>query len=539
MRSKLYEPYVRFFRWATDRLENREGIVCFISNNSFVEEGAFDGMRKHLAEEFSRIYHLDLHGDVRRAPDKSGTAYNVFGIKVGVGITIAVRHRRHTDSRIFYGAVSADARRSEKLKWLATHQSIRGIEWRQIFPDRTHTWIKAPKADAFFGLTPLGSNDAKRAKGRTAILGRRVAQRLYSLGVSTNRDDTAYAFSQELLLRKVHYFEDAYNAHVDRWRRLKRKPNVNDWVDVSRVKWSSTLKGHLQRGRTFEADAAKLRVALYRPFTKRMVYYDRLVVDRPGRFSVIFPASGSDVENRVICVPARGGRGSWMTLMTNVVPDLHLSSIDAVQCFPLYVYNSRGDREVNVFDSWLTAITKRAGTGVTAEDVFHYHYGVLHHPEYRQVFRKALQRELPRLPLPVDRDQFDGFCNAGYELAKLHLDYEQVDPFPLTWVETPDEPFTLRVEHMKLNDDGSSLVVNDYLTLNGIPPRVFDYRLGNRSALEWIVQQYQVRRDDTGDIVDDPNRPGDDDYIVKLVARVISVSLETMDVVERLPGLAL
>ena len=539
LRSKLYEPYVRFFRWATDRLEDRDGIVCFISNNSFVEERAFDGMRRHLADAFSRIYHLDLHGDVRRDPDKSGTAYNVFGIRVGVGITIAIRHRRHTDTRIFYAAASADARRSEKLKWLAESESVRGIDWREIHPDGRHAWITAPKADVFSTLVPLGSKSAREMKGPTASLKPDVAQRLFSLGVSTNRDDTAYAFSEDLLLRKVARFEEAYSAHVDRWRRLKRKPNVHDWVDVSHVKWSSTLKSHLQRSSTFEVNGAKVRVSLYRPFTKRSIYYDRVVVDRPGRFDVIFPEREAGFENRVLCVPTPGGRGGWMTLMTNVIPDLHLSSIDAFQCFPLYAYDSTGNRQVNIFEWWLSAVRERAGARVTAEDVFYYHYGVLHHPKYRQTFGKALQHELPRLPLPVGKGEFDGFCEAGYRLAEFHVHYDRVDPFPLKWVETPGEPLTLRVERMKLNNDRSSLVVNDYLTLDGIPREVFEYRLGNRSALDWVIHQYRVKRDEAGEIVDDPNRPEDDEYIVKLVGRVISVSLETMKEVRQLPDLDL
>lgn len=139
LKNKLYDPYVRFFRWASDRLDDRDGIVCYVSNNSFVEETAFDGMRKHLHEEFSEIYHLDLHGDVRRHPDKTGTAFNVFGIQVGVGITVAVRHRNHRGHRIFFASTSPDMRRDAKLAWLRGLASIRGVEWHEIVPDARHT----------------------------------------------------------------------------------------------------------------------------------------------------------------------------------------------------------------------------------------------------------------------------------------------------------------------------------------------------------------------------------------------------------------
>ena len=95
--NKLSDAYVKFFRWAVERLEERDGIVCFITNNSFVDQIAFDGMRKNLLQDFTKIYHTDLHGNIRENPNLSGTTHNVFGIQVGVGITVAIRKVRHVD----------------------------------------------------------------------------------------------------------------------------------------------------------------------------------------------------------------------------------------------------------------------------------------------------------------------------------------------------------------------------------------------------------------------------------------------------------
>src|SRR5260370_39025135 len=102
LRTQLYDAYVRFFRWATDRLQGRDGIVCFVSNNSFVDQFAFDSMRRHLLQDFTQLYHLDLHGNVRKNPKLSGTTHNVFGIQLGVGITVAVRCNSHPEKKLYY-----------------------------------------------------------------------------------------------------------------------------------------------------------------------------------------------------------------------------------------------------------------------------------------------------------------------------------------------------------------------------------------------------------------------------------------------------
>ncbi len=171
---------------------------------------------------------------------------------------------------------------------------------------------------------------------------------------------------------------------------------------------------------------------------------------------------------------------------------------------------------------------------ITKWDIFYYVYGILHHPGYRERFAENLKRELPRIPLAPD---FRAFAAAGQELAKLHIDYEKLEPWPLEWIETPDVPLSYRVDDkLRLSKDKTSLKVNDSLTLAGIPPEVFRYRLGNRSALVWVIDQYRVSEDKRSRIRSDPNRPDDPEYIVRLVGQVVRVSIDTMKLIDALPG---
>jgi predicted helicase len=531
--SKLYDPYVKFLRWATDRLAGRDGIVCFITNNSFVDQTAFDGMRKCLHEDFARIYHLDLQGNVRRNPTLSGTAYNVFGIQVGVGVTLAMRRKKQARHQIRYFAVPLEWRRHQKLQWLATSRSYLRLKHKRLMPDETNTWLRPQGAGDFARFLPMGTKEAKESGD---IGGQQVLFKTYCLGVSTNRDTVVYDFSRASLIQHVTVFCEAYNAEVDRFRRHRSEvQNIDDFIDYSRVKWSSTLKRHLQRCQHAQFADARVRLSLYRPFTKQHLYYDRLFVDRPALFSNVLPDDRSEQENALLCVPTVGNRGLWTPIAASLIPNLNMTSIDAFQCFPFYVYDEDGShRRENVTD-W--ALKQFRGhyrkKKLTKWDIFYYVYGILHHPGYRERFAENLKRELPRIPLAPD---FRAFATAGERLARLHLDYEKLEPWPLQWVETPGVPLSYRVEKMRLSKDKTALKVNDSLTLGGIPPEVFEYRLGNRSALEWVIDQYRVSEDKRSGIRSDPNRPDDPEYIVRLVGQVVRVSLETVRIIRALPA---
>ncbi len=195
LNTKLYDAYVKFFRWATDRLQGLDGIVCYVSNNSFIDQIAFDGMRKHLLQDFTHIYHLDLHGNVRKNPKLSGTTHNVFGIQVGVGITIAVRVSGTPTRKLRYYRVPEYWRKTEKLKFLDEKGFIGGIEWEELQPDERHTWLTEGIHRDFATFLPMGTKEAKSGKELQA----QTIFKTYSLGVSTNRDGVVYDFDYQKL----------------------------------------------------------------------------------------------------------------------------------------------------------------------------------------------------------------------------------------------------------------------------------------------------------------------------------------------------
>ena len=528
--NKLSDAYVKFFRWAVERLEDRDGIVCFVSNNSFVDQIAFDGMRKNLLQDFTKIYHTDLHGNVRKNPKLSGTTHNVFGIQVGVGITIAIRGAQHADHALLYHRVPEDWRKEEKLSWLAKKQDIAAVEWQTLQPDDKHTWLVPTYAGEFRLFLPIGSREtkaAKRADEEEAVF------KTFSLGVNTNRDVWAYSFSKEQLANKARRCIEAYNSEVDRWKRAGCPKDIDSFVDSdeTKIKWSEGLKSTLARTVYAEFNKVKIRNALYRPFIKRFVFFDSVMNERRYVFPRIFPTVSTETENMVMCIKIGSEWPMFALVCNRLVANLPQGGS---QCFPFYVYNEDGsNRRENITDWGLQQFHDHYGdNAITKWDIFYYVYGMLHHPGYREKFADNLKRELPRIPFAPD---FQAFASAGKQLARLHLEYEAIEPYDLQWIESDDVPLSYRVDRMKLSKDKTALMVNDSLTLAGIPPDVFAYHLGNRSALEWVIDQYRIKTDKRSRIRSDPNRPDDEEYIVRLIGQVVRVSVETVEIVRGLP----
>ena len=535
LRSQLYDPYIKAIRWALDRIED-EGVVAFVTNNSFLDGIAFDGMRKHLAEDCDAIYILDLGGNARKGLKVSDA--NVFGIRVGVSINLFVKRKADSSEspRIFYYRTDDLWDKKQKFGFLSESQHIGGIEWRSIQPDARHTWLTEGLHAGFDTFIPMGTKVAKAEKGEATD----VIFKTYSNGVKTNRDAWVYNFNRNTLTENMSRMIETYNSEVARWRqRTDRDTNLDDYVvsDEAKIKWSSTLKQKLQSGQIATFTDAKTRQSLYRPFTKSNLYFDRVMNDRVLAFPVIFPTLEREMENIVICV-AGYGRKEFSVLVSGSIPDLNLYA-DPQQSFPFYTYDEDGtNRRENITDWALAEFrTYYKDDTITKWDIFHYNYGLLHHPAYREKYEANLKRDLPHIPFATD---FWGFAKAGARLANLHVNYESQPEYDkLKFIQSPDVPLNWRVEKMKLSKDKTQLVYNDFLTLDGIPEKAFDYRLGNRSALEWIINQYCVKIDKRSGIVNDPNRADDPQYIVKLIGKVITVSLETVKVVEGLPDLDL
>jgi len=518
--SALAEPYVRFFRWASDRLGGRDGIVCFVTDNAFVDHPGLDGMREHLERDFTRIYHVDLRGDARTR-------------RFGVGITIAVRKSGYTTHRILYHRVPDDWRAGDALAWLARRRTASGVPWDTLHPDADHTWLALPGAGEFASFLPISRRSVKPSDGPEPA----TMFRIHSFGVNTARDRVVYDFDRDVLRARARDFVRRYNAEVDRCRRLGIGTSPAEFVADDTIKWSRDLRLDLRRRRYARYDDGRIRTSLYRPFCRKYLFFDRVLNEEIYSFPRIFPTSGAEEENRVICLSGPGHEAFRAAIAASIV-ELKFSNTGngGTACFPFYTYDEDGtNRRENITDEALAAFRGRYGDEtITKQDIFHYVYAVLHHPGYRETFAAILRKQLPRIPLAPD---FRALAQAGEELANLHLDYDRVEPWPLVREWADGVPPSYRVERMALVPDGAALVVNETLTLAGIPAEAHAYRLGNRSGLEWVIDQYRVKRDRRSGIVSDPNRADDPEYIVNLVARVVRVSVETVGIVERIAAL--
>ena len=543
LRNKLYDPYIKAIRWASDRI-GQEGIVAFVTNNSFLGDVAFDGMRKHLAGDFDAIYILDLGGNARKGLKASDA--NVFGIRVGVSINLFVKTGRAINrpttndgnsvpTRIFYYRTDDLWNKKQKFDFLSEREHLSNINWQPVQPDARYTWLTEGLHPEFETFIPMGSKTRKAVKDgdKEAIF------RLYSLGVVTNRDILAYSFNLELLQERVHTFIEIYNSTVDRRKRHDPNIPVESIIDTDDpcIKWTRQVKASLKKLELSNYEDSHFRTALYRPFSQKYLYFDNFWNEERYQQYRIFPTPSTEMENRVICIAGVGNRKGFGCLITNRIPTLDLA-FEKNQCFPFYTYDEDGtNRRENITDWALAQFRSHyRDEAITKWDIFHYVYGLLHHPVYRRRYQANLKRDLPHLPYTPD---FWGFAKAGRRLGEIHIGYEDADEYPIKKVETPGQPLDWRVEKMRLSKDKTGITYNDFLTLDGIPPKVFDYRLGNRSALEWVIDQYRVKTDKRSGIVNDPNREDDPQYIVKLIGKVITVSLETVEIVEGLPEVSI
>jgi len=532
----LFDPYIKAFRHATERIHrNGEGIVAFVTNDSFIEQRAFDGVRKHMREEFDEIYVLDLGGNVRRNPKLSGTTHNVFGIQVGVSINLLVRRKDspQRNARIWYAAVGDDWRKSEKLDFLSNVETMSHVNWQELTPDDQHSWITDGLREDWNDLLPLGSKDAKSSKAGAA----NTIFQTYAMGISTNKDAWLYNAARDELSKNVQTFCETYETEMDRWIRAGSPDNLMDFLtnDQRRIKWSSLLLDKFKRSKRVHYDAQRIRKALYRPFCAQSIYFDKVLIDAPTLQISFFPHAKAESENRAISLSDAGHRSPFSVMMVGRLSDLHLcASSDGFQCFPFYTYDEADNREENITQATLAEFRNHYGdANITKWNIFHYVYALLHHPGYREKYMANIKRELPRIPYAPD---FHAFTKAGARLADMHVEYEKQPEYLLEREENPDAIYSLRIEKMRLTKDRTAIIYNDLLTLRGIPPVVFDYRLGSRSALEWIIDQYQVSTDKRSGITSDPNRLDDEDYILRLIGQVITVSTKTVDIVRNLPA---
>jgi predicted helicase len=559
-KTKLYDMYARFFRWASDRIAEN-GVVAFISNRSFIDSRTFDGFRAVVAKEFSEIHVVDLGGDVRANPKLSGTKHNVFGIQTGVAIGFLVKRAKAQGCRVFYTRRPELETAEEKLAWLG-RAKLGALERSEVRPDAKHNWIDLTDND-FDSLMPVVTKEAKAASKPSH---EKAIFKLFSLGISTNRDEWLYGFDEATLIEKTRLILATVDAHA---------VGSVDFEDS--IKWSETLKRRAKAGQREPYEARNIVRAAYRPFVAPFLYQSELMIDRPGLSTTFFPPGAANVA---ICFSDAGSRTDYAVLAVSGVADLHFgASIDAYQQVALHRFDAAGSQVDNITDwafkqfkdhykaepsSGASRHLLPKGEGktraISKQAIFHYVYAVLHDPLYREKYAQNLKREFPRIPFYED---FWRWSEWGSELMALHIGYETVEPWPLQRIDKSGGPGVdapsprpsprrgegegeIRVRKegeirlapkamLKADKDSGSIVLDSETTLAGIPPEAWDYRLGNRSALEWILDQYKEKKPKDPTIREKFNTYRFADHkekVIDLLARVTRVSVDTQRIVE-------
>ena len=445
LKMALYDPYVKAIRWASDRIKE-EGVVAFVTNNGFLDGYSLDGMRKHLEQDFTKIYHINLKGNARTSGERRRQeGGNVFDdqIRVSVGISFFIKKADAASDKADVQIYSVDdyMKALEKQELLNEFGDYSKVPMKRAEVDSKHTWLTDGMRAEFETFTPIGTRAAKASKEESV----ETIFKSYSSGVKTNRDAWANQFNRGELASNMRRMIETYNGEVDRWKRQSEpKPKVNDFViyDDTRIKWDLTLRNSLERGKYAEYAEEKIRNSLYRPFQKMHLYFDRIMNNSVYRFPYYYPMPSVEAENRIICVTGVGSKKPFHALASSLIPSV--DSLEKTQCFPFYTYDEDGsNRRENITDWALSAFRSHYGDeSISRWDIFHYVYGLLHHPDYRGRYAKNLKRDLPHIPFAPDPRSgsgtgFRAFASAGAALADLHVNYESAEPYALEMVETP------------------------------------------------------------------------------------------------------
>ncbi len=559
----LYNSYIRALRWATDRV-NKNGVIGFITNAGFIESNTADQLRKNLSKEFSKIYILNLRGNVR---GKSGDAakregQNVFNIITGVAITILIKKEGCAEGcEVQYLDIGDYLNREDKLNKIKELNSIGNIEtlnlWELLNIDEYGDWLG--QRDTSFEAFPLmGYKGKEKLK---SVFG------LYSAGLKTGRDAWCVNSSSQKLEENIDRTLNFYSSEL---KRLKNSIDREVNFDTSQISWNRGLLSDLNKQKVLAKVPDGFRQYIYRPFYKQHVYFNKSLNDMIYKIPALFPRSNS--ENLLIMVKQRWGKFGQLALIVNEIPDLQ--SDGGTQCFPLYIYEevtqdksvgsgdlldesldltiseTKYERKDGISDEGLQHFqTAYPNEQISKEDIFYYTYGLLHSEEYRERYADNLTKELPRIPCVKKAEDFWVFSKAGRDLAHWHLNYETVEPYKATldtgstaYSQLSDDDFY--VEKMKFAKKGEkgTVVYNKRITIKDIPLEAYNYVVNGKPALEWVMERQGVSTHKDSGIVNDANdwaieTMNNAAYPLELFLRVITVSLETMKIVKSLPKL--
>ena len=564
LQNSLYDSYIRAIRWASDRIGDA-GVIGFVSGSAWIERSFADGMRKCLQQEFSSLYVFHLRGDIRKnmlSKGRAGEGGNIFGSSsmTGAAISILVKNPAAAEQgKIYFHDIGDYLDRNSKLAIIRRFGSIDGLMqeqgWQTITPDEQHDWLNQGVKD-FADHIAMGDKKDKIAP---------VIFENYSLGVSTSRDAWCYNASKVILEANMRRMIGFYNSEVDRYGISGNGVKAEDFIDADprKMSWDRTQKNDLVRGKKVPYRPEAIAHSLYRPFQSQWLYFDKYYNNCVYQVPRIFP--DATTNNRVIAVTGIGGRTCFSILMLDRIPNYDL--VEKGQCFPLYLYDPPGDNDLfgNNTHTRRDAITDAGlrhfqqaypgeGQVITKEDLFYYLYGLLHAPDYRERFQNNLTKALPRIPAVKRFVDFMAFVQAGRDLGDLHVNFDAVEPYPVTIKEGDlhlaaiDDPVQFyRVTKMTFGGKGKQkdktvVHYNNHITLTNIPPRAYDYEVNGKPALEWVMERQTVKTDKASGIVNNANdyaneTMGDPAYPLKLLQRVVTVSLKTLDIVAGLPAL--
>ncbi|MBL4879629.1 MAG: hypothetical protein JKY78_12130 [Hyphomonas sp.] len=569
---RLIQSLLRAIRWASDRVGDA-GVVGFVTNAGFLDANFADGLRKCLASEFSNIYVFHLRGNQYTSGELSrreGGKIFDSGSRAPIAISILVKSpRRDEQGKIFFHDIGDYLSRKEKLENIAAHGSIEGISsWSAIVPDEYGDWLEQ-RDESFSQYMPVSS----KVKTDSAIFS------VTSQGLITARDGWCYNASADSLAENIEGFVCSYNGEVDRFddkfkglQKKARDAQVDAFIELDSKKfnWSRSLKSRLAKGEKLSYARDNIVPALYRPFSKQMIYFDSDLIEMISRNRVIFPRGSG--ENRVICFSGPGCISGFSALITSIPADFCVAAMKGgTPCLPLFVYEAplqfgapgklfddpalEPNRSHGISDLGLAHYQAAySGEEISKEDLFYYVYGLFHSPDYRERFADNLSKELPRIPAVKQAADFWAFSKAGRALAELHLNYETVEQYPLT-IEAKGKltDADYRVEKMKFAkkkdpetgksvNDRRTVIYNGKITLKDIPEAAWDYVVNGKAALDWVMERQAVRTDKASGIVNDANdwateTMGNPKYPLELFQRVVTVSLETQKIVNSLPPL--
>lgn len=550
-KNSLYDTYIKAFRWASDRLDpDNGGIIGFVSNGAWLDGNAQDGFRKCLEKEFSSIYVFNLRGNCRTSGElRRKEAGNIFGLgsRTPIAITILVKNPKvkRDKAEIRYHDIGDYLTREQKLEIIKESESIFNPKFTTgiITPNEHGDWL-SQRNDAFNTFIALGDKENKNNKNT-------FFAPFYSNGLKTQRDAWCYNFSAEKLAENMQKTISFYQSEVERWKKSDNNIPIDDFIeyDSKKISWTRALKWDLEKAKSYSYDASKIVIGCYRPFNKQHLFFDRGFNERVYQQPKLFPTENH--KNLCICISGLSHKGEFNALISNVVPDLGLNA--ACQCFPLYWYERVEHKQRGFFDTQDSDYVRHDGITdfileqarqidfkITKEDIFYYVYGFLHLPAYRETFAADLKKMLPRIPLVENPADFWAFSKAGRDLADLHLNYETVASCPDVVVSGAEHgKFHVEKMRFKSKGDKSTIVFNSHITVSNIPLKAYDYVVNGRSAIEWVMERYQIKTDKESGITNDPNdwaiEHNQPRYILDLLLSVITVSVKSLDIINSLP----